>query len=91
MLMNLAVLFELRYQLILDLKAALEHPSTHRADFPRYPSIYRTSAKRKKTEHSTLQCKGIMRIPNQVYIKRLGGENITLAKMTRCWLLKLFI
>lgn len=48
-------------------------------------------AVRKKTEQSTLEYKAIMRIPNQVDIKRLGGEIRTLTKMAKCWLLKLLI
>lgn len=47
-------------------------------------------AKRKKSEHSTLECKGIVRISNHVDLKGLGGQNIPLTKMTKCWLLKLF-
>lgn len=45
-------------------------------------------AVRKKTEQSTPECKAFMRTPNQADVKRLGAENITLTKMTRCWLLK---
>jgi len=46
---------------------------------------------RKETEQSTLECKALMRISNQVDKKRLRGENTTLAKKTICWFLKLLI
>lgn len=54
MLTDEALLFELLYQLVFDLKAALEHPSTHRADFTRYPAVHSTCQLKERSLNTPL-------------------------------------